>query len=670
MHGFKSGHHKRASGRKKYADGGLIVGPGTGTSDDIDAVMRPGSYVMPADSTASIGADQLQSLGSPDGIPVSVSNGEFGMSPEQVHAVGVQALDSLRGQTHEMVGSSGSRGPRIPLADGGLVDDDERRRRIYVDSQGRAGAGFQPNSSSTALVPAGPRTTGGFPAVTAQPAIDTTSQAAFNSAQANAEARAGRSFFNGGMGPPTPRSARPGVGDNTRARADSAAWRSEQARMDRRFAGAQPGRTAPGGFSPPRGAGAAIRGAGPVGTAISALSDVGDVAEVAADDQSTGIDTATQAAEAVGRLGGAGAGAALGAKAGATLGAFGGPLAPFTVPAGAVAGGIAGGFLGNKAADVAIRSGRQLPIIGSDVSSPIDRVRARQNNTAAAGAVPGFVPDGDGQSQDNNITRVGNSFSGGNIGPGFTVNGRPSSEALPLSAYSDDPSGSRDAQARANLLARTPVFAGGNTPIPTEAQQPGFGFGPQQSSGPRVSIIRNSGTPSNAEILRERMSNQRRQIDNQSRQVDQAGQNAQFQQRLQAANFAQQQAMQAGDLAQARRIEALRQAYETSETPEAQSEIAQQLQALTGQSRQPYQIANVDELVDPQNPALGTRRIAYMIDPVTGQTQQVGGQGQSGFPPPPSNHIAALRKNQSPQHIADFERRYGPGSAQQYLGAR
>ena len=49
---------------------------------------------MPADSTQAIGASVLQNLGK--NAPVNVSNGEYEMPPEQVHAVGVQALNNLK----------------------------------------------------------------------------------------------------------------------------------------------------------------------------------------------------------------------------------------------------------------------------------------------------------------------------------------------------------------------------------------------------------------------------------------------------------------------------------------------------------------------------------------------------------------------------------------------
>lgn len=101
---------REAQSEKKEPGLGLIRGPGTGTSDSIPTKLPRGSYVMPADSTDQIGADRLAQMGARglpgfNGMPrgkvdARVSKGEFGMPPEQVHAVGVQALDQLRDATH------------------------------------------------------------------------------------------------------------------------------------------------------------------------------------------------------------------------------------------------------------------------------------------------------------------------------------------------------------------------------------------------------------------------------------------------------------------------------------------------------------------------------------------------------------------------------------------
>ena len=110
-------------------ESGLIQGAGTGTSDSIKKDVPAGSYIMPADSTAQLGARNLKNLGSP--TPVNVSNGEFQLSPDQVHSVGVQALDAMKNATHTPVDQPqlgfkpGQNKPELFFANGGLVPDEE-----------------------------------------------------------------------------------------------------------------------------------------------------------------------------------------------------------------------------------------------------------------------------------------------------------------------------------------------------------------------------------------------------------------------------------------------------------------------------------------------------------------------------------------------------------------
>jgi len=134
MYGFKKGAGH--AGRKQFADGGavedeakaargfgMVRGPGTGTSDSVKDAVPAGTYIMPADSTRQIGSDALGAAGfrpdalpkNPDGpslgfgknagkVPVNLSNGEFRLSPEQVHGIGVQVLEGLKAATHEPAG--------------------------------------------------------------------------------------------------------------------------------------------------------------------------------------------------------------------------------------------------------------------------------------------------------------------------------------------------------------------------------------------------------------------------------------------------------------------------------------------------------------------------------------------------------------------------------------
>ena len=134
MFGFK----KNCGGkRQKFANGGLVRGPGTDISDEIPDEVPPGTYIMPADSTQSIGPQNLAQMGQPRGfqprgkkIPVQLSNGEYKIPPEQVQAIGEQTLEQMRAATHTPV----PQGANIPaeeqpmfFANGGVVDDERRK---------------------------------------------------------------------------------------------------------------------------------------------------------------------------------------------------------------------------------------------------------------------------------------------------------------------------------------------------------------------------------------------------------------------------------------------------------------------------------------------------------------------------------------------------------------
>ena len=46
-----------------FANGGMVRGPGTGTSDSVKDAVPPGTYIMPADSTRQIGEQNMAGLG-------------------------------------------------------------------------------------------------------------------------------------------------------------------------------------------------------------------------------------------------------------------------------------------------------------------------------------------------------------------------------------------------------------------------------------------------------------------------------------------------------------------------------------------------------------------------------------------------------------------------------
>lgn len=114
MQGFQPGKQKP----KNYANGGIVKGPGTGTSDSVPAMIPKGGYVMPADSTQALGFK-------PGARLAQLSDGEAVLTPEQVQmAGGLQALDSARAATHTPVPDKNEPGePKFFFASGGREDE-------------------------------------------------------------------------------------------------------------------------------------------------------------------------------------------------------------------------------------------------------------------------------------------------------------------------------------------------------------------------------------------------------------------------------------------------------------------------------------------------------------------------------------------------------------------
>lgn len=110
---------------QSLADGGVIRGPGTGTSDSIKTEAEPGTYIMPADSTKAIGPSVLERLSSK--VPVRLSNGEYKFPPEQVMAVGAAVLEAMKDSTHEAAEEVEDGEPEQALASGGMVENDVTR---------------------------------------------------------------------------------------------------------------------------------------------------------------------------------------------------------------------------------------------------------------------------------------------------------------------------------------------------------------------------------------------------------------------------------------------------------------------------------------------------------------------------------------------------------------
>ncbi len=95
--GVNLGALRRREEAAGLKNGGRVKGPGSGTSDSVPAMLSHGEFVMPADSTAKIG---------------------------------VQNLEAMRRATHTPVraGTRKKMSKPMMMAEGGLVDDEELRR--------------------------------------------------------------------------------------------------------------------------------------------------------------------------------------------------------------------------------------------------------------------------------------------------------------------------------------------------------------------------------------------------------------------------------------------------------------------------------------------------------------------------------------------------------------
>lgn len=128
-----------------FAEGGVVRGPGTGTSDSIEDEVPPESFIMPADSTQAVGMDAMQQLGAmpQEKVPVRLSDGETKIPPDQVMAFGAAVLQAMKDLTHTPVnGQDGGQtdaelAEPAGFADGGLVDP-ARRPNSFGDAAAAA----------------------------------------------------------------------------------------------------------------------------------------------------------------------------------------------------------------------------------------------------------------------------------------------------------------------------------------------------------------------------------------------------------------------------------------------------------------------------------------------------------------------------------------------------
>lgn len=115
------------------ADGGLVRGPGTGISDDIEDDVEEGTFIMPADSTAKISRETMDKAGK--AVPVRLSNGETKLPPEALQAIGAEVMEAIKEVTHtpaakQAHGFNPKGDDRMSFADGGVVRPEDRPRTI------------------------------------------------------------------------------------------------------------------------------------------------------------------------------------------------------------------------------------------------------------------------------------------------------------------------------------------------------------------------------------------------------------------------------------------------------------------------------------------------------------------------------------------------------------
>ncbi|HCF6616358.1 TPA: hypothetical protein NII48_003138 [Pseudomonas aeruginosa] len=505
MYGFKKG----AKPKQRFADGGRVRGPGSGTSDDIDTEVPAGSYIMPADSTEQIGEAALQGMGAP--VPVSLSNGEYQMPPEQVHAVGVQALDAVKDATHVPVaqqakgfsprkrGENGAEKPELFFADGGVVDE-ERKKQTRFDitntPAAQRAAGAVPEASA-------PVATSGYSAdptmAKAQANIDAERQAMAVHRQRTADAAS----LQPGVAP--------GYSDNlytANAQARSDAARQQQAVAQ---AGQLPDAPSAQGFSPSRQGNDPARAArmqaqfdqpvtgparskaagftpqyrteGPGWRTDSVLRGTGDdvAQQWASGEYARGFGTGVRGALAAVPAAFADAGEDVGRLAEPVIN-FGKGLFGWDDTPPALRGQQAAQGAAAPSSSAAPGRGQVLPAAGA----PTGALESAANTGTA-------MPSAGGSDLPNNVTRVGNSFSGTTIRPGYTVNGEAQATGFA-------PGGQRSAQnqrAVENLLARTPDVGMGFRPssvsqVPPMAPDALAQYNAGNSGAPRVTVVPDS----------------------------------------------------------------------------------------------------------------------------------------------------------------------------------
>lgn len=413
MRGFQPKNKRNQEAEQPQPGLGMIRGKGTGTSDSIKAQVPTGSYIMPADSTEQIGGENLAGLGfKPRNVPVNVSNGEFGLSPEQVHAVGVQALDQMKDATHTPVakGFSPQREDALFFADGGLVDPNDPRYKQQMtlrNNQQMALRNNQQMATRQALATTNPVQPNTMRTVTPIHNPPATQQTINPNQPANAAANA----------------AQPAAGNSAGRMAGA---------MDKARGFANNSKLVKGGVY--------------LGAASSLLAN----ADTGSDQYRERFGFGDQAPEELGTAKGF-------AKD------FGIRTLGYASDLGnALTFGQAGRFYRDKQR-IAAEGNTAKP---APAEQPAAQSTAQPDTASRPNTMPATQPAQQSPAQPlaNNITRNGNNFSGNNISPGFTINGQPYNG----STLNPQANSTQNQQAVQALLDRTPELGRGFSPAAYE----------------------------------------------------------------------------------------------------------------------------------------------------------------------------------------------------------
>lgn len=397
---------------------GLIKGKGTGTSDDIKTQVPTGGFIMPADSTKKMGAENLDELGYNDTVPASVSNGEYQMPPEQVHAIGLQALDQMRNQTHEFSGNNGASMNPIDYAQQGEGNGDNKPALFFADG-----------------TPARRDTLEWDTADKAKAAALGIGGAVYGAGKALGPAASALNTTTGGLAKE--------IGQGL--------WSGAKAAKAANIPGIS-GNVAKSG--------------------LGRLAVAGALGATAFD----GFDTPTEQYRERFGLGQANPNDSNGMQLAKDLGVRTLGLASDLGSNATL--GLAAKFYRDKQ-NIAANAPAVAPVVATTpateakVSAPAQAMQPTTNNPfvpppvapAAATSQQAAQPQLPAAGLPNNITRNGNSFSGNNIGAGYTINGQPSG----VSATNPQANSAQNQQAVQNLLANTPEMGMGLNPTNSQA---------------------------------------------------------------------------------------------------------------------------------------------------------------------------------------------------------